>query len=306
MKRGFTLVELLGTLVILSLLILIVFSSVTGIIKSSKNTVYRTQINSILAGTHDYTLKYPSELPKNKGDKKYISLLKLQKMGYVDNLINPKNKETFPLDLVISIEYTGGNYQYNNKNSKLYGSYLYTVLTTDVNKSNNMLLKPNITIEGLPLQADGTYYYNFDVGNTYESFSPTVRDGVEIITIILDDEYDKGGNEVDTIDPSKKGIYYKYFIAVDPNGNSNYVVEHIVITDDEIPTLVVQPDTVELERNAEYDLMTGVSCTDNSGNCTITTTGTVDFTVSGSYSITYVGKDPSGNSVSKKRTIRVN
>lgn len=307
MKKGFTLVELLGALVILSILLLIVFTAVSGIIKNSMNTVYNKQINSILSGAYDYTLKYPNELPKEKNEIKYISLLKLQKNGFVDELINPKTKELFPIDLVVQIKYTGGNYKYDSKLSKLYGSYLYTVLVNDANKSNNILLKPSITIDELELNSDGTYYYKFDIGNEYVSYSPTVGDNVHnIITIILDNPYDKGGNEVQTIDTTKKGVYYKYFIAIDDNGNSNYIVQNIVIDDIEAPSLTIPEDTTEIAKSVtSYDLKEGVTCTDNSTKCTITTEGTVSFGTSGSYQIKYIAKDPSGNTTTKTRTIRV-
>ena len=305
MKRGFTLVELLGVLVILSILLLIAFTSVSSIIKNSRNTVYNKQISSILSGTYDFTLKYPNELPKEKNEIKYVSLLKLQKNGFVDELINPKNKELFPVDMVIQIKYTGGNYKYDSPYSKLYGSYLYTVLVNDANKSNNPLLKPSIKIDGLEEIEQGIYYYKFDIGNEYVSYSPTVGDNVDVITVILDNLYDKGGNDVWVVDTTKKGIYYKYFIAIDENGNSNYIVQNIVIDDTVAPTLTI-PDNDEIAKSVtSYDLMKDVSCTDNSTKCTITTEGKIEFGTPDSYQIKYIAKDPSGNTTTKTRTIRV-
>ena len=305
MKRGFTLVELLGVLVILSILLLIAFTSVSSIIKNSRNTVYNKQISSILSGAYDFTLKYPNELPKKKNEIKYVSLLKLQKNGFVDELINPKNKELFPVDMVVQIKYTGGNYKYDSPYSKLYGSYLYTVLVNDTNKSNNPLLKPSIKIDGLEEIEQGVYYYKFDIGNEYVSYSPTVGDNVDVITVILDNLYDKGGNDVWVIDTTKKGIYYKYFIAIDANGNSNYIVQNIVIDDTVAPTLTI-PDNDEIAKSViSYDLMKDVSCTDNSTKCTITTEGKIKFGTPDSYQIKYIAKDPSGNTTTKTRTIRV-
>ena len=313
MKRGFTVVELLGTLVILSVLLLIVFTAVTGIINSSKNTVYSRQINSILSGAYDYTLKYPDELPKNKGDKKYISLLKLQKNGFVDELINPKSKNLFPIDLVVSIEYTGGNYRYDDNHSKLYGSYYYKVLMTDTNKSNNQLLKPIMEIECSDVNqimnkiSDDTYYTPMGVGNDYVACFLKARNNVHnIVEVILDNPYDNGGKDVETIDVTKKGIYYRYFIAIDDNGNSNYIVQNIVLDDIEAPTLTIPENTTEIASNVtKFDLMNGVTCTDNSGKCNITTEGEIEFGVPDSYQIIYIAKDPSGNSARATRTIRV-
>ena len=313
MRRGFTLVELLGTLVILSILLIIVFASVTSVINNSKNTVYDRQISSILSGTYDYTLKYPDELPKTKGEKKYISLLKLQKNGFVDDLINPKSKNLFPIDLVISIEYTGGNYKYNDKHSKLYGSYLYTVMMSDANKSNNQLLKPTLELECNDTNqiinkiGDDIYYTPMGVGNDYVTCSLKAKSNIHnTLEVILDNPYDKNSKDVNIIDTTKKGVYYKYFIAIDDNGNSNYLVQNIVLDDEEVPILTIPESTTEIAKSVtKFDLMKDVTCTDNSGKCNVTTEGKITFGVPDSYSIKYVAKDPSGNTSTVNRTIRV-
>ena len=317
MRRGFTLVELLGTLVILSILLIIVFASVTSVINDSKNTVYNKQISFILSGTYDYTLKYPDELPKTKGEKKYISLLKLQKNGFVDDLINPKSKNLFPIDLVISIEYTGGNYKYSDKHSKLYGSYLYKVMMSDANKSNNQLLKPTLELECKKNKlgedqlvnkiSEDTYYTPMGVGSEYSSCSLKEKSNIHnVLEVILDNPYDENGKDVEYVDTTKKGAYYKYFIAIDDNGNSNYLVQNIVLDDKEVPVLTIPESITEIAKSVtKFDLMKDVTCTDNSGKCNVTTEGEITFGVPDSYSIKYVAKDPSGNTSTANRTIRV-
>ena len=47
MKKGFTLVEMLGVIIILSLLMLISGVAITGIVKNSKEKLSETQINNI-------------------------------------------------------------------------------------------------------------------------------------------------------------------------------------------------------------------------------------------------------------------
>ena len=195
MKKGFTLVELLGVIVILSVLLIIVFATVSTAVNDGKNSVYKTQVNSILSGAYDWTLKYPSKLPQNKGDKVYISYLQLIKDGYVDELVNPKTKEKFPIDLVISIEYTGGNYKYDSSKSKLNGSYLFTLLID--NKSNNLLVKPTITIEGLTADSDGNYTTEIELGEEYENHEASAIENGNNITniseIIFNRKYEENG-----------------------------------------------------------------------------------------------------------------
>lgn len=321
MKKGFTVVELLGAIVILTILLLITFTSVSIIVRDSKNSVYYKQINSILNAAYDWSLKYPNSLPKTKGDKKYLSLMQLQRGGYVDDFINPKTKEKYPIDLIISIEYTGGNYRYNSKYSKLNGNYLYTVLSSDNNRTNNSIVKPTFTFEDSNVidNGDGSYHINSELGYPYTYYTPLVRikDKVinNVMSIVLDNTYEKDGKEV-KIDTTKKAIYYNYFIATDENGNSNHILLKIVIDDTESPVLYVpgtglEEDATEIPLSAtEFDLMEGVTCTDNSDTkdekkCVVTTEGTINFGVEGRNTIIYTAKDPSGRTTSIERIIKV-
>lgn len=310
MKKGFTVVELLGVIVILSILLVITFTSVSLIIKDSKNSLYEAQLNSILDGAYDWSLKHTYILPQNKGDKEYISLLQLQQNGYVDEFINPKTKEKYPIDLIISIEYTGGNYRYNSIFSKLNGNYLYTILSSDNARTNNGVIKPTITFDDTNITEndDGTYSTTFELGYPYTYYTPKAMIGSKIInnisSVVLDNKYEKNGREV-VEDTTKKAIYYKYFIATDENGNSNYTLLKIIIDDTEAPTLVI-PENDEISIDAtNYNLREDVSCTDNSTKCNISVEGKIVFGTPGPYIITYKAKDPSGNTSSATRTIRV-
>lgn len=310
MKKGFTLIELLGVLVIIGILLTVIFATVGNFISDGRNDVYQKQINSIIDGTYDWTLKHPNELPKSKGDKKYISLLKLQKNGYVDEFINANTKEKFPINLVIKIEYTGGNYKYNSNYSKLYGNYLYTVLIENLDNQEYIERKPEIKLEGPTLNSDGTYTSTFELGGDITSYSCSATSYKnETITsieeIILTDLNKENGKEVKFIDTNKLGIYYKYYIAIDNEGYSSYIIENIIIRDNQAPTLVIPENDVIGTSVTTYDLMQGVTCTDNSEKCDISTEGIIKFGIPDSYQIKYIAKDPSGNTTTQTRTIRV-
>ena len=62
-KKGFTLVEVLGVLVLLAVVLAIVLPTVNGILNQSKGTVYDAQIKKILNATYDYSLKNVKILP---------------------------------------------------------------------------------------------------------------------------------------------------------------------------------------------------------------------------------------------------
>lgn len=310
MKKGFTLVELLGVIVILSILLVIVFATVSMVVNDGKKSVYRTQVNSILSGAYDWSLKYPSNLPQKKGDKVYISYLQLIKDGFVDELVNPKTKEKFPIDLVISIEYTGGNYKYDSSKSKLNGSYLFTLLLD--NKSNSLLVKPTISIGSVTPDSDGNYTTKVEIGENYnsdENYKVSATENGNKVTniseIIFDKRYEEKHKQEIIIKTNKLGVYYRYIVAIDNNGNSSYVIQNIIIDDTQVPNLTI-PENSNIEKTiTSYDLMDGVTCTDNSGKCNVTTSGEITFGVPGPYTIKYTAKDPSGNTTTKTRTIRV-
>lgn len=135
-KKGFTLVELLATIVILSLLSLITIPAVTKSIKDSKNDLYDTQLRSIKDSAKAWSSeKMFSELP-NVGTCKILSIEVLKKDGLVDQDIkNPLTDKIFTSNItdteaegiVIKITNVGSDdnnkYTYDVWNCDLYSCY---------------------------------------------------------------------------------------------------------------------------------------------------------------------------------------
>jgi prepilin-type N-terminal cleavage/methylation domain-containing protein len=112
-KNGFTLVELLGVVTILSLLGLIIVPTITGIISSSKEKIYDTQINNIKSSTSNFVSENVFSLDIPSGGSIGIKLGKLKELGYIDNEIkNPITKEEFSNDMVVVISNNGSSYSY--------------------------------------------------------------------------------------------------------------------------------------------------------------------------------------------------
>ena len=75
--------------------------------------------------------------------------------------------------------------------------------------------------------------------------------------------------------------------------------------DTEAPVITIQgdnPATVEL---GDSYTDAGATATDNSGSAVVTSSGSVDTSAVGSYTITYTATDPSGNSSTATRTVNV-
>ncbi len=304
MKReGFTLVEVLGVLTLLAIIFTITTVVVTKIVANGRNTTYQKQINDILNATYDWSLSHVNKLPlENK--TVYITLNELKKEGLIAvNLIDPKTKEKFLDDLVISISNVGGNYKYNDSNSKQGGDYLYRIEFDFMNSKDYDYFRPKIILEGTDSE---TYTSKYNLGSkyTYPSYSAKDSNGLDItdnivITTVLNNVI------VEDVDTSKVGIYYVTYTVVDSKGYSASVIRNIIIVDEEPPILTL-PDNETISTSiTNYDLMKGVVCTDNSNTCNVTTSGTIKFGIVGKYVIEYTAQDESGNTITKKRVITV-
>lgn len=304
-NRGFTLVELLGVIVLLIVIFMLIVPGVNNIINRSKKTTYQTQINTILNAAYDWSLKNSNQLP-DENEKIFITLSDLKIEGLVDaNIVNPNTKELFNDDLVISITNVGNSYVNNDENAKKNGVYLFKVEEESI-QPTNLNKKPTIILEDLTSNSLGNYITTINLNETinevtYKATSTTGEDLTDRVTVRI--MYND--TAVSTIDTTKAGIYHISYTVVDNNGISNSVVRSIIVVDDEKPTLLI-PDSITISTNENsFDLMSDVSCTDNSGNCIVTTSGTIEFGKTGKYIIEYSAKDPTGNTTIKRRVITI-
>lgn len=305
-SKGFTLVELLGVLIILAILFILVYPAVSTIISKGEETIYQRQINKILSSTYDFSLKKINYLPA-PGKKAYITLGELKYEGLIDvNIKNPENNEIFPDNLVISINNVGAGYEYSDSNAKLEGNYLYKVEIELLNDPIKKDLLPTIDLENLTKNSEGNYIMTLNlneeftdvnyIAKTYNNIDLTSR----VKKYIMQEE-----SMVETIDTSKFGIYKIIYSVVDDNGYANMSILNIIVADTSSPTITLpENNTISLDIT-NFDLMNGVFCEDNSGFCDIEVSGEIDYGVDGKYIITYTAKDPSGNTSTKKRVITV-
>ena len=311
MNKGFTLVELLGVITILLIILVLAIPAVTRLISSSEDTIYDAQIDRILTATYDYSLKNTSILP-DKYQKSYITLSELIYSGYVDPLKNPKDDKLFPDDYLISIENVGSGYKNTEKYTKKSGDYLYKVEYELMNDAWYISNKPSINLSGYSslsaptalVQQNGTFTLP-EVSVTYNNGETDV-DITSIVkltrNILLNDEL------VDSVDTSKVGIYKVNYVAIyveDENAIASSLTLNVVVNDTEAPTIILPSNnTISISVNS-YNVLEGVRCIDNSGECDINFSGNISYGHAGSYVITYTAKDPSGNTTVSRRTITV-
>ena len=259
-KKGFTLVELLSVILIIGALLLIIVPGVSKILTKSEDVIYDVQLNKILNATYDYTLKKITLLPEGD-DVKYITLNELKANGFVDaNIMDTKTNQEFPNDLVISIRNKSSNPQLD-KNYIKKGDYIYKIEDeTTIDK------KPVFSFEDYE---DIPMLDPVDIGDDYPELkcSANTFDNNNITEKVIKN-ITSNSLSVDEINTNRPGIYHIDYCVVDDEGNSGCARVSVIVKDTEPPTLEFYNVTINYPVK-NYNLMDGVSCTDNSGNCDI-------------------------------------
>ena len=137
-KKGFTLVELLGVVLIIALLTILVFPNITGTVKESKQKTDDVTLKLIYGASELYIKNHPDLFPIGEGNKYIISLEDL-----VDDmlLVSPITFSNDSHDLThsMSVQVTyDGNYSYELKHNSECEYKLYGYSFSDVNDNNKM------------------------------------------------------------------------------------------------------------------------------------------------------------------------
>ncbi len=116
-KKAFTLMELLGALIIIGILTVLAFTVVNNSLNNSKQKLYDTQIESIIDAAKLWEVDNIQELMNlNVGETKVLLLDDLQREQYIDtNLNNPLTDELISPTTEITITKQQNHYTYEVK-----------------------------------------------------------------------------------------------------------------------------------------------------------------------------------------------
>lgn len=294
-KKGFTLIEMLTVIVVLSIIITITIPIVVNRIDSSRRKAYNIQIEEIKRAATAWTARIENvdSLPDTQGGSLVLNLADLKIAGILDlDIKNPLTNKSFPNDMLITI----------TKNNEQYVIEVLEDTGSDVTEENIIVKDSPVII------LNGQYLQYIELNETYVELGAIAKNskGADLTTTITQ-EVMKDNKQQAYVDTSKFGTYMIYYIVVDPeNGLRNVAVRTVIIRDTTVPDIIFNENTTLTVSNASsYNPLSDVAVIDNSGeNITPTYTGTVGSSV-GSYIITYVARDSSGNTVTKKRIIKV-
>lgn len=112
-NKGFTLTELIASVVILGIIMLIAIPTVNNVMNDSKEELYSSQIKGIEDGLRNWAVDHSLELPETNNQSIVLTLGQLKLGGYVDsNLENPKTSKCFGNDTLLMITKYQQNYKY--------------------------------------------------------------------------------------------------------------------------------------------------------------------------------------------------
>ena len=200
-KKGFTLVELLGVLVVLSVILMIAYPLITSYVRHTKEKAYEVQMELILTSLRDYANDHREWLPQNSGDYVVLTLGQLKSAGIVkDSVINPLDGKEIEDSMEFRIRKNDTRYQYE---------IMENTIETREDKSKS----PSIELLDSPL-----LYLPLDS----EYVEPGVKgydyDGVEI-AVTIDNK----------VDMTKEGIYLVKYNSIDGNGINTYAYRTIIV-----------------------------------------------------------------------------
>lgn len=277
MRKGFTLAELLGVIVVLAAVLLIIMPTIDKTIKQGQNGLYDKQINSIKLAME---LWVADNVKLEDGEYIVLTLSQLKDAGLVEfDAKNPKTEELFPNDMLLTIR--------NND-----GILEYEVSTKGDNVENYELL-PRISINGNIL----TYV---EVNSEYVDRGASVTD--------------QSGNVISsyvaqTIEPelnvSMRGVYLEKY-TTNYNGYSNTVYRTIIVRDTIGPEIIFS-NNLELtyEEAKDYNFESDIIIKDNSGEKVELTVEDNIMDLPGRYTVKYIAVDTSGNETVKVRQVTI-
>ena len=188
-KKGFTLVELMASLIILSIVLLVAIPAVIKAIKNSTESAYDMSITSIKVAMQNWKNDHTDILP-NVGDYMYLTISELKHEGYLNQeMINPETEKPFPNDMLLKLENTAKGFNY------------IVDATTGTATNSYHFITPYIDF---PTQIK-TY---INVGGTYTNIEATAYNS-EGLVIATDITKEPIGESVDTTKPGTYYVEYK-------------------------------------------------------------------------------------------------
>lgn len=286
-NKAFTLVELLGVIVLLGILGVVIIPKVGDSITNSKETAYITQEEQIKKAATDFIIDNTELLETT--DTITIKLGVLKQKGYLPiNIKNPKTRKNISNESLITITKEGNNYNIQVS--------LIDLENVTENVDDN---SPIIVI-------NGSYIEYVEVNSTYEEKGAKAQTstGQRIDNISI--QIKQNNQEKTSVDTSQLLTYNVIYSATDTNGNTTSATRTVIVRDSKAPTITFPTETTLIANQVNgYDLRQSVIVSDNYDTNTTLSINSGLSNLPGKYVVTYTAKDSSGNEITERRVIIV-
>lgn len=287
-SKAFTLIELLGVIILLGILGVVIIPKVGDSITNSKETAYITQEEQIKKAATDFIIDNMELLEEM--DTTTIKLGVLKQKGYLPiNIKNPKTRKNISNESLITI-------------TKVENNYNIQVSIIDLDN-----VTENIDDNSPIIVLNGNYIEYIEVNDVYEEKGANAQTstGQKLNNISI--QIKQNDIEKSSIDTSQLSTYNVIYSVTDTNGKTTSVTKTVIVRDSTPPTITFPTETnLHLSEIADFNIMDGVIITDNYSKEPIVTTNSSLAQLKGNYIITYTAIDSSGNQATERRVINVN
>lgn len=269
-KKGFTLAEVMGVIVLIAAISLVIIPLVDKQLKESNQKLYDSSIDSLKNSIGLYMADKNLDI----NESLTISLYQLKQTGLVDtDFKNPVTGEFFPNDIIITVKNVDGTlvYDINDKEA---------INKSDYKSLPEMILNKNV-IEYVELGEEFIVDAS-DVVSRYGSES--------LITTANSN-----------VDDTKVGVYTIEY-STEYKNMKNKIYRTIIIKDTKGPTISFKELELPLEEAKTYDYKSDIVVNDLSGVKSIDVE-TKFGALKGLYSVKYIITDNVGNKTIKYRKV---
>lgn len=288
-NKAFTLVELLGVIVLLGILSIVIIPKIGDSLENSKETALLTQEEQIKKAAYDFLIEHTELL--DESDTITLKLGTLKQGGYLPiKLINPKTRKPLSNESTITIT--------KNENK-----YEMTLNLIDLENATE-----NIDNNSPILVLNGNYIEYVEVNEEYTELGAKAINstGEEIDEENISIQVLYNGEET-TLTTTELKTYSVVYAVTDNSGNTTSATRTVIVRDSTAPTIIIPKDTsIHVSEIASFNNQRGVIIADNyDANPTLTIDSTL-ANIPGTYVITYTVTDSSGNTTTERRVINVN
>ena len=229
MKKGFTLAELLGVMVVLALISIVTVPLVTNSLNKYKSKLCSAQIDEIISAAKAWAGENMFSLPSEDGEFIKVDLKTLASAGFIDEKVNnPVTNEEFDPDTtIITIKKVGKKFTYI-MDDKTVNTCYSNRKEKDNKKNSNVVysIASGATHVGYPIDANkdmGDKYVltNDDVSVPFNSLEECVSSGNVSEQLCVLKNFKTPDLDYKTSPDESWKYYLKYIL------NSNRIIEDI-------------------------------------------------------------------------------